>query len=423
MPSSAAGSGLSIRAKLVLVTTLWCGGLVGLNAWLASPWVVGGSVLATALVSALFVRSIVSEPLTNLLVAIESASRDELSVCCRGLGGREIGQIGSSINGMLKNFEHVRSSAASISLMVSNGAGRVATTSRTLSANSSQSAASLQQMSAAMEEMSTQTRNNADNATEAVRLASAAHTSADAGSQQMANMVESMREIDDASHRISHIVKVIDEIAFQTNLLALNAAVEAARAGNHGKGFAVVAEEVRNLAERSAQAARETTELIEESVRKAAQGRTGAEEMADTLGDIVASVGRASDLVDTIATASNEQAEGIAEVNRGLSQVDQVTQKNTASAEEMSNAAAALEEESRELLDALADSRTLEGRPGADPAATAPPSTPLPTTPVVPERTSPERWGGLPSPVHDEKPRLSPPMEDISLDDEDFDRY
>ena len=241
---------------------------------------------------------------------------------------------------------------------IAAGAAQVSDASQTLSQGATEQASSLEQINSSMVEISAQTKTNAENASQADSLSNEAKEAAAHGNVQMAEMIEAMDEINDAARNISKIIKVIDEIAFQTNLLALNAAVEAARAGKHGKGFAVVAEEVRNLAARSAEAARETTELIEGSVGKSHAGSEIANRTAEVLSEIVSSVSKVSDLVEEIAASSNEQALGIAQVNQGLNQVDNVTQRNTANAEE---SAAASEELSGQAygLQGLLESFTL----------------------------------------------------------------
>ncbi|ADH85360.1 methyl-accepting chemotaxis protein [Desulfurivibrio alkaliphilus] len=236
---------------------------------------------------------------------------------------------------------------------IAAGSSQVAGSSQSLSQGATESAASLEQITSSMTEMASQTKRNAENSTQANQLAGEARQVAETGNEQMEKMMAAMTEINQAGQNISKIIKVIDEIAFQTNLLALNAAVEAARAGRHGKGFAVVAEEVRNLAARSAKAAKETAELIEGSVAKTANGTEIASQTAESLKEIVTAITKATDLVGEIAAASNEQAQGIAQVNQGLSQIDQVTQTNTANAEEGAAAAEELSSQGdylRELI-------------------------------------------------------------------------
>ena len=222
---------------------------------------------------------------------------------------------------------------------VAGGAEQLNVTSQDMSQGATEQASSLEEISSSMRQIAAQTKSNAENARQANLLASEAMLSAQKGDAQMNDMVSAMRDIHSSSRSIARIIKVIDEIAFQTNLLALNAAVEAARAGRHGKGFAVVAEEVRSLAARSANAARETADLIEGSVKKADDGTQIADKTSAALKEIVASASKVTDLVAEIAAASVEQAQGVAQITQGLGQVDQVTHQNTAYAEECASAA------------------------------------------------------------------------------------
>ena len=241
-------------------------------------------------------------------------------------------RLGVDLNQLL---EQVKGTGNEIAV----GASQVAGASQSLAQGATQQASALEEIAASMVEIGNQTRQNADNAAAANNLAQQACQEAANGSERMQKMITAMAEINDAGQSISKIIKVIDEIAFQTNLLALNAAVEAARAGVHGKGFAVVAEEVRNLAARSAKAARETAELIDSTVQKTARGSRIAGQTAEALAGIVTSVSKAGSLVSEIAAASGEQAQGINQVSIGLSQIEQVTQLGTANTEEMAAAA------------------------------------------------------------------------------------
>jgi len=292
--------------------------------------------------------------------------------------------LGRALKTMLEKLNNIFGTIHQASEQVAYGSTRVAESSQTLSQGATESASSLEEISATMNELASQTRTNAANADQANQLTSVAQGAAEKGNQQMQEMVEAMKEIAAAGQNISKIIKVIDEIAFQTNLLALNAAVEAARAGQHGKGFAVVAEEVRNLAGRSAKAARETAELIESSVTLTDKGGRIANQTAEALGEIVQGVNKVTDLVAEIACASNEQAEGIDQVNQGLTQIDNVTQQNTASAEESAAASEELSAQANQLLQILSQFKTQYQSDSDAPRSPHP----------VPE-TATGSWGGI----------------------------
>jgi methyl-accepting chemotaxis protein len=222
---------------------------------------------------------------------------------------------------------------------VNDAAGQISAASQQLAEGASEQAASLEETSSALEQMAAMTRTNAEHARQANDLSGQATCAAQDGDQTMSRLNEAMAQIDESSSQISKIIKVIEEIAFQTNLLALNAAVEAARAGEHGKGFAVVADEVRSLAQRAAQAARETTGLIEDSVGKVKEGTQVATDVGRALGAIVGDVSKVTHLINGITKASNEQAQGVDQINTAVSQMERVTQQNASGAEESAAAA------------------------------------------------------------------------------------
>ena len=264
-----------------------------------------GSILGGLLVAILLTRSI-TKPFKEIFKGLKTFSKAELK------------QTGET-------FNRITQGLTESGAQVNDAAAQVSSASQQLAEGASEQASSLEETSGALEQMAAMTRTNAANAKEANGLADETHKAASEGER-------TMTAINESSDQISKIIKVIEEIAFQTNLLALNAAVEAARAGEHGKGFAVVADEVRNLAQRAAQAARETTGLIEDSVNRAREGGTAIQK-------IVSGVAKVTGLLNGIAQASNEQAQGVEQVNTAVSQMDKVTQQNASGAEESAAAA------------------------------------------------------------------------------------
>ena len=238
---------------------------------------------------------------------------------------------------------------------VATAVGQISSASQSLAEGASEQAASLEETSSSLEEMSSMTRRNAENANHAKEVSAQTRAAADTGVADMQEMSKAMAEIKGASDDIAKIIKTIDEIAFQTNILALNAAVEAARAGEAGMGFAVVAEEVRNLAQRSAQAAKETADKIENSILKSQRGTDLNAKVTVSLEQIAVKARKVDEIVAEIASASNEQSQGINQVNTAVSQMDKVTQSNAASAEESASAAEELSAQANSLKAAVSD--------------------------------------------------------------------
>ncbi len=287
---------------------------------------------------------------SNLNVEITSDYRGDFSA------------IKVALNLIIDSFNQVLREINSSSDQVATGASQLSDSSQELSHGAAEQANAIEQLSVSIKEVAQQTKLNSDNAHTANVLTSTVNENANKGNQHMQGMLLSMDEINAASSNISKIIKVIDEIAFQTNILALNAAVEAARAGEHGKGFAVVAEEVRNLAARSAQAASETTDLIEGSIEKAKSGTETANATANALNEIIDGVTKTAELVKKIAELSNDQSVGIEEINRGIQQVSDVIQTNSSTAEQ---SAASSEELSgqAEMLKEMAGKFSLKNTP------------------------------------------------------------
>ncbi|MGO4376736.1 methyl-accepting chemotaxis protein [Pseudoduganella sp. RAF19] len=273
----------------------------------------------------------------NLAQRIHVERHDEMGMLMKGLE-----KMQQQLAGTVRRVREGSSAIASAS-------GEIAAGNLDLSARTEQQAASLEETAASLEELTGTVRQNADNARQANQLAVSASDVAQQGGQIVSQVVDTMGVINTSSGRIVDIISVIDSIAFQTNILALNAAVEAARAGEQGRGFAVVASEVRNLAQRSAAAAKEIKELITESVNNVNAGAALVDKAGATMNEIVASVTRVTDIMGEIMAAGDEQSAGIDQINQAIAQMDQVTQQNAALVEEATAAAAAMQEQAGEL--------------------------------------------------------------------------
>lgn len=292
-----------------------------------------------------------SEYIREITDVLTELSKGNLHVSIAGEYKGDFVGIKNSLNMIIESLNSVLSDINNAAEQVAAGSRQVSDTSTSLSQGSTEQASSIQQLSASVEEIAAKTKKNAVSAKEANDLALVAKDTAVEGNNRMKDMLQAISKINESSVSISKIIKVIDEIAFQTNILALNAAVEAARAGQYGKGFAVVAEEVRNLAAKSAAAAKETTTLIEDSINRVEAGTSIANDTADALNRIVDNISRVSSYASSIAEASNDQATSVAQINQGIGQVSQVIQTNSAISQQSAAASEELSSHAEILKD------------------------------------------------------------------------
>jgi methyl-accepting chemotaxis protein-1 (serine sensor receptor) len=316
-----------------------------------------GAILAGVLLAAFLafrlIRTI-SLSMKQAIAAAEAVAHGDLTYHIDVKGKDEIAQLLQALSNMQLDLVKVVSQVRQGSESVASASTQIAQGNQDLSARTESQASALEETAASMEELGSTVKQNADNAKLANQLAQSASGVAVQGGQVVAQVVGTMKGISDSSKKIADIIGVIDGIAFQTNILALNAAVEAARAGEQGRGFAVVASEVRSLAGRSADAAKEIKRLITESVGRVDQGTALVDQAGTTMQEIVTSIRRVTDIMGEISAASSEQSAGVAQVGEAVNQMDQATQQNAALVEEMAAAASSMNQQSNELVQAVA---------------------------------------------------------------------
>jgi methyl-accepting chemotaxis protein len=316
--------------------------------------------LLGALIGWLVTRS-VTKPLADAMATTSRIAAGDLTSTIRATGSDEVSHLLQSLLQMQDSLRNVVGEVRTGVESVSTASGQIAAGNQDLSSRTEEQASSLQQTAASMEELTSTVKQSTDNARQANQLASTASEAASKGGAVVGQVVSTMEDITASSRKIADIISVIDGIAFQTNILALNAAVEAARAGEQGRGFAVVAGEVRNLAQRSAQAAREIKVLISDSVDRVDAGSKQVAEAGAAMNEIVVQVRRVTDLIGEITSAAIEQSSGIGQVNDAITQMDQVTQQNAALVEESAAAAASLKAQANQLAQSVAVFKLSDG--------------------------------------------------------------
>src|SRR5450830_417497 len=331
-------------------------------------YLLGALLLVLALAAAVFISWSLSRSISRGVdaarVAAQRIGEGDLSQPLSAAGKDEIGQLLQALSTMQDNLSRVVSNVRQGSESVATASAEIAQGNHDLSARTESQASALEETAASMEELSSTVKQNADNARQANQLAMSASTVAVKGGEVVAQVVDTMKDINDSSRKISDIISVIDGIAFQTNILALNAAVEAARAGEQGRGFAVVATEVRSLAGRSADAAKEIKTLINASVERVEQGSALVDQAGLTMNDVVSSIRRVTDIMGEISAASDDQSQGVAQVGEAVTQMDQATQQNAALVEEMAAAASSLKSQAHDLVQTVAVFKLEQGQGG-----------------------------------------------------------
>ena len=340
----------------------------------------------------------ISVPLGEAVVLAESVASGDLTHAPTAHGRDEVAQLTRALADMVARLRAVVVEVRSGVESVSTASAQIATGNLDLSQRTEEQASNLQQTAASMEELTSTVKQNADNARAASQLAAGATDVAARGGQVVGDVVATMQAITESSRRISDIIGVIDGIAFQTNILALNAAVEAARAGEQGRGFAVVAAEVRSLAQRSAEAAKEIKALIQQSVGRVDDGARLVAEAGQTMSDIVQQVKRVHDLVGEISSASVEQSQGISQVGDAVAQLDQVTQQNAALVEESAAAADSMKQQAKKLADTVSIFNVggvVASAPAAAPRARSAEPTSVKRVGVARESTTTPEWASF----------------------------
>ena len=335
-----------------------------MDAYQRMMWLLGvvlALVIAVIAMSWFGLRKILIKPLNDNIQHIQHIAQGDLTQSIAIEGRNEMSQLASSLHEMQQSLVRTVSNVRDGSDAIFTGASEISAGNNDLSARTEEQAASLEQTAASMEQLTATVKQNAENARQASQLALSASETAQKGGNVVEGVVRTMSDISGSSKKIADIISVIDGIAFQTNILALNAAVEAARAGEQGRGFAVVAGDVRSLAQRSAQAAKEIKGLIEDSVNRVNSGSQLVGTAGETMSEIVSAVTRVTDIMGEIASASDEQSRGIDQVGQAVTEMDRVTQQNASLVEESAAAAASLEEQASRLSQSVAVFRVPRG--------------------------------------------------------------